>query len=135
MYSNSVIRRRSKFFHTQIQFSLSGDLFERKTDIQNRKTKKKFNTKLGTRFDVRCRESTPHLLEMTAIVRMIRVSHTNDHITSLNSGWPLKKKRYSQERSVSVITTQRDQPRARTVHITPQCIEQKCASELVPRLA
>lgn len=91
MYSNSVIRRRSKFFHTQIQFSLSGDLFERKTDIQNRKTKKKFNTKLGTRFDACCRESTPHLLEMTAIVRMIRVSHTNDHITSLNSGWPLKK--------------------------------------------
>lgn len=47
--------------------------------------------KLGTRFDVCCRETTPHLLEMTAIARMIRVSHTNDHITSLNSGWPLKK--------------------------------------------
>lgn len=42
MYSNSVIRRRSKFFHKQIQIALSGDLFLKeeqtyKTERQKRK--------------------------------------------------------------------------------------------------
>lgn len=94
----------------------SREIFFWKNRHTKPKDKKKiFNMKLGTRFDVCCRETTPHLLEMTAIARMIRVSHTNDHITSLNSGWP-QKKCYSQERSVSVITTHRDQPRAYSAH-------------------
>lgn len=40
---------------TQIQIALSGDLFEIRTDIQNRKTE---IPKLGTRFDVCWRDNT-----------------------------------------------------------------------------